>query len=225
LAEIVEIKAVEQTFPLTQKALYWHTFYAAYPLWYEWAGQRIFEYKLDSNPPRAARVYALMSVASYDAIIACFDSKYAYWAARPAMLDPTIKPLFPNPSHPSYPSAHGCNTGSTAAVLAYLFPKEGKAVEAMADEAAMSRMWAGIHFRSDDEDGLLLGREVASLVIQRAQNDGAEVTEPFPVGQSIGRQLPSGEYLVITFKDNNKMDFHLTSGENSEERLDGPLFK
>lgn len=225
LAEIAEIKAVDRTFPITQKALYWHTFYAAYPLWYEWAGQRIFEYKLDSNPPRAARVYALMSVASYDAIIACFDTKYAYWAGRPDMLDPTIKTLFPEPPHPSYPSAHGCNTGSTAAVLAYLFPNEGKAVEAMADEAAMSRMWAGIHFRSDDEAGLLLGREVASLVIQRAQNDGSETTQSFPLGQSIGRSMPSGAYLLITFKDNGKMDFHLTNGANSEEYLDGAAFQ
>lgn len=224
-AEIAEIQAVDHSFPITQKALYWHTFYTAYPLWYDWAGQHIFETKLDQNPPRAARVYALLSVASYDAIVACFDTKYTYWAARPDMLDPSIKTLFPDPPHPSYPSAHACNTGSSAAVLAYLFPNEAKTVEALADEAAMSRMWAGIHFRSDDEAGLLLGREVASLVIQRAQHDGAQATQSFPVGKSIGRELPGGEYLVITFKDNGKMDFHLTAGETSEEYLDGATYQ
>lgn len=174
LAEIAEMKAITRTFPITEKALYWHTFDGAYPVWYDWASDRIFEHKLDSNPPRAARIYALMAVAPYDAVIACFDAKYAYWAARPDMVDKTVKTLFPNPSHPSYPAAHGCNTAATAHVLAYLFPNEGKAVEAMADEAGMSRVWAGIHFPSDVEAGLALGRAVADAVIERAKSDGAD---------------------------------------------------
>jgi membrane-associated phospholipid phosphatase len=174
LAEIEEIKTLTRTFPITQKALYWHSFDGAYPVWYDWASDRIFEHKLDSNPPRAARVYALMAVAPYDAIIACFDAKYAYWAARPPMLDPEVKTLFPTPSHPSYPAAHGCNTAATAHTLAYLFPNEGKAVEAMADEAGLSRVWAGIHFPSDVEAGLALGRTVADAVIERAKADGAD---------------------------------------------------
>ncbi len=37
----------------------------------------------------------------------------------------------------------------------------------------MSRMWAGIHYRSDIEAGLKLGRQVADLVIERAKSDGA----------------------------------------------------
>lgn len=205
LAEIEEIKTLTRTFPITQKALYWHSFDAAYPVWYSWASDRIFEHKLDGNMPRAARVYALMAVAPYDAIIACFDAKYTYWAARPNMVDKTIKTLFPDPSHPSYPAAHACNTAAAAAVLAYLFPKEGKAVEAMADEAGLSRVWAGIHFRSDVDAGLQLGREVAALVIQRAQNDGADAAMPFPAGQSVGRQMPWG-YMLISFKPDGKLD-------------------
>ena len=46
-----------------------------------------------------------------------------------------------------------------------------KFFEARADEAAMSRMWAGIHFRSDDETGLALGRMVAQKVIKRVQQN------------------------------------------------------
>lgn len=141
---------------------------------YDWAHQHIFEQKWDSNPPRAERVYALMSVARFDALVACYDTKYTYWAIRPSQLDPTITPLFPPPRHPSYPSAHGCNSGSAAAVLAYLFPRDGQTIEAKADEAAMSRMWAGIHFRSDDDAGLALGRKVAQRVIEWAKRDGSQ---------------------------------------------------
>ncbi len=154
-------------------AYYWQTNIGTYSF-YDWAHRHIFEQKWDINPPRAERVYALMSVAKADAGIACFDSKYAHWAIRPSQLDPEDKSLFPPPPHPSYPSAHGCNSGATAAVLAYLFPADGKTIDAQADDAAMSRMWAGIHYRSDDDEGLALGRAVAKLVIERAKQDGSQ---------------------------------------------------
>jgi hypothetical protein len=44
----------------------------------------------------------------------------------------------------------------------------------MADQAAESRIWAGIHFRTDVVTGLALGRRVAQKVIERAQSDGAQ---------------------------------------------------
>ena len=49
------------------------------------------------------------SIADYDAAVACWEAKYAYWAARPVQLDPTVTPLFPTPAHPSYPSGHSAN--------------------------------------------------------------------------------------------------------------------
>jgi hypothetical protein len=44
---------------------------------------------------------------------------------------------------------------------------------AAAEQAAVSRLYGGIHYRSDNEQGLTCGRNIASLVIQRAQSDGA----------------------------------------------------
>ena len=119
-------------------------------------------------------VYALMSIAGYDAVIACWDAKYAYWAIRPNQLDPSVTTLFPTPNHPSYPSAHGCNSGATTEMLAYLFPGDGEFLRAQGQEAANSRLWAGIHFRTDDETGLALGRSVANVVIERAKQDGSQ---------------------------------------------------
>jgi hypothetical protein len=65
-------------------------------------------------------------------------------------------------------------SGSTSAVLAYLFPHDAVALNALGDEAGESRLWAGIHFRSDIDTGLALGRAVAKLVIERAEKDGSQ---------------------------------------------------
>ena len=115
----------------------------------------------------------MTSVARIDAVIACWDAKYAYWAIRPSQLDKTVPVLFPPPNHPSYPAGHGCNSAAGAEVLAYLFPDEAKYIQDKADEAGMSRIWAGIHYRSDVEVGLKLGRRVGDLVIEWAKTDGA----------------------------------------------------
>jgi hypothetical protein len=117
-------------------------------------------------------VYALANIASYDATVACWDAQYAYWAIRPFQLDPNFKPLFTTPNHPSYPAAHGCASSAPTAVLASLFPRDANILNAMADEAAESRIWAGIHSRSDVVAGLELGRKVAQKVIERAKSDG-----------------------------------------------------
>jgi membrane-associated phospholipid phosphatase len=167
-AELQEITTFTRTWQTNQKALYWQTFDGILASWYDIASQRIFEYHLDANPPQAARVYAVMSVAQYDALIACWDAKYTYWAMRPFQYDETLVTLFPTPNHPSYPAAHGCSSGALAAALAYLFPAEAESIQARAEEAAMSRLWGGIHFRSDIETGLALGRAVAQKVIEHA---------------------------------------------------------
>ena len=57
--------------------------------------------------------------------------------------------------------------------MAYLFPRQAAYITAKGDEMAWSRLWAGIHYRSDIEAGLALGRSVARVVIERAKSDGA----------------------------------------------------
>jgi hypothetical protein len=173
LAEVVQFKRTPKHIA---DAFFWE--YAAggrrnYWFWHDVTSKKLFEYRLEQNPPRAARVYALTSIASYDATVACWEAKYTYWASRPFQRDPHFKPLFPTPNHPSYPAAHGCASSAPAAVLAYFFPRDADALNAMADQAAESRIWAGIHFRSDVVAGLALGRHVARKVIEHAQRDGA----------------------------------------------------
>jgi membrane-associated phospholipid phosphatase len=178
--ELAEVKNVPRSIPAagssfatTRLAFFWQGVGTVKP-WNDVTGQKISEYRLDHNPPRAARVYALVHIAYYDAAIACWDAKFTYWAIRPNQLDPSITTLFPNPNHPSYPAAHAALSVAQAAMLAYLFPRDAAFFRSLAEEAAESRIWAGIHYRSDKISGLAQGESVAGLIIEMAKNDGAQ---------------------------------------------------
>ncbi len=172
-AELAEVVNFPRTFTTNAAAAYWQTPKGTTTHWILAADQKIFEYRLDTNPPRAARVQALMNVAAYDAAVACWDAKYVYWAMRPFHYDRRFTPIIPVPAHPSYPAAHGCYSGSAAAVLSYLFPRDAAFLTAQADEAGMARLWGGIHFSTDIRVGLALGRAVAQRVVARAEDDGS----------------------------------------------------
>ncbi|HKX27956.1 MAG TPA: phosphatase PAP2 family protein [Blastocatellia bacterium] len=168
------IPAAGASFDTTRLAFFWQGVSPAIKPWNDLTTQKISEYRLDTNPPRAARVYALVSIAFYDSLIACWDAKYAYWAIRPNQLDPTITTLFPNLNHPSYPSGHTSLSGGQAEVLAYLFPRDAEFIRSFVVESSNSRIWAGIHYRSDLDAGLALTKQVAELIIERAKNDGSQ---------------------------------------------------
>jgi membrane-associated phospholipid phosphatase len=142
-------------------------------LWITDLNLKLFEHRWDLNPPRAARAYALVSVAGYDATVANWEAKFHYWTARPNQFDPTITTILPTYPIPDYPSGHAATIGGTAEVLAYLFPESAHYFQSKADECAASRLWAGIHFRSASEAGVEQGRAVAREVIAVAQADGA----------------------------------------------------
>jgi membrane-associated phospholipid phosphatase len=136
--------------------------------------QKLFEYRLDTNAPRAARAYALTSIALYDSTVASWDSKYFYWTGRPIHFDPTITTVLPTYPIPDYPSGHSTGHGGVAPVLGYLFPRDAHFFQSRAAEDAASRLWAGIHFRSACDEGLRLGGKVAQAVIEWAKGDGSQ---------------------------------------------------
>jgi hypothetical protein len=78
----------------------------------------------DANPPWAARTYALLSVAAYDAAVAAWDAKFHSWVACPYRSDPGLAPLLPGKPRPDYPSAHARQAGAAEAVLERLFPRD-----------------------------------------------------------------------------------------------------
>jgi membrane-associated phospholipid phosphatase len=135
--------------------------------------KKIFEYNLHLNPPRAARLYAITAIATYDGFIACWDAKYAYWGIRPDQYDTTYHSLLPTPPFPGYPSGHAAISGVMAELFSYFFPADRAYFQKRAKDGAESRFQGGIHFRTDNEVGLELGRKVADVVIQKVKTDGA----------------------------------------------------
>jgi membrane-associated phospholipid phosphatase len=119
------------------------------------------------------RALALVAAAISDATIAAWDSKYTYNRVHPSDLDAGVAPVVAVPRSPSYPSEHAVTAGAAAAVLAYLFPAQATALADMANQAATSRVMAGVAFPSDVFSGLDLGQSIGKAVIAYAQNDGS----------------------------------------------------
>ena len=131
--------------------------------WNDEASKLIVQYDLRER--RATHLLALMNMTSFDAIIASHDAKFAYWLLRPAMADPAITLAVGMPNFPSYPSNHATISSAMAMILARQFPAESERLEALAAEAAMSRLLGGIHYRFDNEAGLALGKQVAAWAL------------------------------------------------------------
>ncbi len=128
-----------------------------------------------------------------DAFVACWKTKYEHNLLRPityvqAVIDPTWGNPLPltTPPFPEYTSGHSVQSGAMAAVLGGLFgdvpftdhthdarglpPRSFASFEAAAEEAAISRLYGGIHFRSAIERGLeqgaCIGEDVLALPIR-----------------------------------------------------------
>jgi membrane-associated phospholipid phosphatase len=168
------VSAFPRTFVTNQKAYYWQgpEGLQTWPLVY--ADKWMHEDRIDQNPPRAARVYALIGASYFDAFIASQDGKFAYWYIRPHQLDQAMNPLFPVPNFPSYPSNHSTFSATRAEILAYLFPGRADFIRAVGKEAGDSRIWAGLHFEMDNEAGVQLGRAVAAKFIAWASLDSSQ---------------------------------------------------
>jgi membrane-associated phospholipid phosphatase len=137
-------------------------------------------YLRDRKPgaARAERTMALVNTAMADAGVAAWDAKYTYWDPRPEngvrdSVDPGWRPFIATPFFPSYVSGHATYSGAAAKVLGFLFPESAAEFEAKAQEAAISRLWGGIHWRADSETGLDMGRKIGELFVERARADGA----------------------------------------------------
>ncbi len=137
-------------------------------LWLIAANNYIFLHKIPMQKVLLVRSILTMSMA--DAVIAVFNSKYLYQVKRPFMLDPTILTIMPTPNHPSYPAGHSTISAAAATVLSYYFPDQSRYWLQTADEASMGRIWGGIHFTIDAQQGMILGKKVSEAVIAKEKN-------------------------------------------------------
>lgn len=136
----------------------------------------------------AAEAYARVGIAVADAFVGCWKCKYQYNWQRPvtaiqAMIDPTWQPDWATPPFPEFVSGHASQSGAVAQVLADMFgaqtafidnthqargvgfePRAFNSFDEFAAEAAQSRLYGGIHFRSGNEIGLIEGQKVGRNV-------------------------------------------------------------
>ena len=132
--------------------------------WNTLALELVQRYRLGERA--AAHTLALMNMAGFDANIASHEAKYTYWLIRPSAADPAIKLAIGLPNHPSYPSNHAVISGTAANVLSHVFPAERERLGALANEAAMSRIYGGIHYRFDADAGVEMARKLAALALE-----------------------------------------------------------
>jgi hypothetical protein len=141
------------------------------------------------NLDEAALAYALTGSAINDALISCFETKYKYNLVRPVtyirevMGYSTWSSFIGTPAHPEYSSAHASLSMAAASVLDKLFggfqsftdhtydylgfaPRTYSSFAAIAEEAGISRLYAGIHYRPSIDAGLLQGKKVAENIFK-----------------------------------------------------------
>jgi membrane-associated phospholipid phosphatase len=165
LADLAEVKRINASVTPRERAL--ATFWAQNAVnGFLDAAYALFT-RENASTPVAARVLATLSASQVDALIGSHDAKYTYWQIRPAQADPTIVPVVTDPAHPSYTSNGAALWGVAGEVLAYFYPGEAVRLREMALEGALSRLYAGIHYRSDMDAGREIGRKVSELAVQR----------------------------------------------------------
>ncbi len=129
--------------------------------WMQLAEQSVVSAGLPT--PLQTRALALVAAAISDATVAAWDSKYTFNRPHPGDMDPAVAPVVAAPQSPSYPSEHAVTAGAAALVLGYLFPDQYARFADMAQEAATSRVVAGV--------------AVGRAVIEYARSDGS--AQPF----------------------------------------------
>lgn len=133
--------------------------------------------------------YTIGSIALFDAFISCWDEKYRSNYVRPETvinkyLDPDWRPYIQTPPFPSYTSGHATVSASFAEVMTATLGdnlaftdtsllefgiknREIRSFRQAAEEAALSRLYGGIHYRFDNENGAAAGKQVGQLILKR----------------------------------------------------------
>jgi hypothetical protein len=155
--------------------------------------------KSNVNFVQATEAYTMVAVALFEGFISCWDEKYRSKLIRPESyinqyIDEGWAPKLQTPPFPEYTSGHSVISSASAMVLTQLFgdnfaftdsteiefgltARSFKSFNAAAEEAAISRMYGGIHYRPAIENGITEGRALASYILQKVKTrkEGEEI--------------------------------------------------
>jgi hypothetical protein len=140
----------------------------------------------NSNLETAAIAYAKMGIALSDAFLACWKTKYIYNCLRPvtyiqANIDANWVSLIGTPPFPEYSSGHSSQSGAMSEILESIFgtsyafvdsthgtnfggPRSFLSFDEAAEEAAVSRLYGGIHYEFGNNTGLAMGRQIGENI-------------------------------------------------------------
>jgi hypothetical protein len=150
--------------------------------------------KTGADISKTAAAYTFTSIAMFDGFIACWDEKYRSNLVRPetyvnAVIDESWKPLLQTPPFPEYPSGHSVISTAAAIVLTKLFGenfvyeddtelefglpvRSFQSFKQASNEAAISRLYGGIHYRQAIEQGQVQGKQVGEWVVSKLLGNG-----------------------------------------------------
>lgn len=133
--------------------------------------------------------YALTSVALMDGFISCWDEKYRSNLIRPETyinryIDNNWKPLLQTPPFPEYTSGHSVISSAASVALTSIYgenfafddtseeeyglpTRSFKSFYAASEEAAVSRLYGGIHYMPAIENGVTQGKNVGNYIIEK----------------------------------------------------------
>lgn len=140
---------------------------------------------------RSSAAYTLTSIAIFDAFISCWEEKYRSNLIRPetyinANIDESWRPLLQTPPFPEYPSGHSVISTAAAQVLTRMFGdnfaftddsevrfglpvRQFSSFNQACEEAAISRLYGGIHYRAAIVNGQVQGKQVGEWVLSRVK--------------------------------------------------------
>lgn len=150
--------------------------------------------KKNADLATSAAAYVLTAVALYDGFISCWEEKYRSNLIRPetyinAYIDEQWRPLLQTPPFPEYTSGHSVISNAAAVVLTHFFGadfsfdddtetgyglpiRSFRSFDAAAKEAAISRLYGGIHYRAAVENGQVQGQKIGEKVLQKIKLNG-----------------------------------------------------
>ncbi|MEV0825141.1 vanadium-dependent haloperoxidase [Nonomuraea rubra] len=188
--EIGSATSTVRTADQTQAAIWWHDRRLT-----EWEIKRQLATTQRLDTLRAARMFAMTSLAEADATIACYNEKAAWNFWRPVTAirlagtdgnpatspDPGWTPLLVTPPHPDYTSGHTCFTAASMSALTHFFGRDDisfsghsadsgttrhfRSFSQALVEVIEARVWGGIHTRSADVAGAGIGKNVTAYVV------------------------------------------------------------
>ncbi len=153
-----------------------------------WIGiAKIAARKTNANVIETVHTYTKTSIAIADAFISCWDEKYRSNLIRPETLindhiDESWEPVLQTPPFPEYTSGHSVVSGAAAVALTSIYGdnfafdddtevqyglpvRSFPSFTSAADEAAISRMYGGIHYRTAVEVGVKQGRDLGAFIV------------------------------------------------------------